>query len=158
MLPNLLKWSKLVLQRSLHCALKCNFQQCQDHDHGRLSHDKNVKFSNTTLLPVHVLFQMFCSQLEKLTQQLYSLSKKMELLATPSVDGVKSSVAEYQVRDKQPTCVDMHQIIYDIIWISIRSSHRWINDNNTFRILIKEIGRVALNMRTLSSIELTGAK
>lgn len=49
---------------------------------------------------IHVLFQMFCSDLEKLIQQLYSLSEKMELLATPSVDGAKSSVAEYQVRDK----------------------------------------------------------
>lgn len=79
-------------------ALKNSFQQCQDHDHSRLFHDENVKRSN--LVFIHVLLQMFCSDLEKLIQQLYSLSEKMELLATPSVDGAKSSVAEYQVRDK----------------------------------------------------------
>lgn len=56
---------------------------------------------------------MFRLQLEKLTQQLYSLSEKMKLLATTSVHGVKS--AKNQVRDKQPTRVDTHQIIYDFI-------------------------------------------
>lgn len=45
---------------------------------------------------------MFCSQLEQLIQQLYALSEKTELRTTASVDGVKSSSAEHQVRDKRP--------------------------------------------------------
>uniref|UniRef100_A0A3Q3JKL2 Centrosomal protein 68 n=1 Tax=Monopterus albus TaxID=43700 RepID=A0A3Q3JKL2_MONAL len=42
--------------------------------------------------------QVFCSHLEQLIQQLYTMLEKMELLAVPAVDtdGVKSSLAEYQ--------------------------------------------------------------
>ncbi|XP_026212399.1 centrosomal protein of 68 kDa isoform X2 [Anabas testudineus] len=42
--------------------------------------------------------QVFCSHLEQLIQQLYTVSEKMELLAAPAVDidSVKSSLAEYQ--------------------------------------------------------------
>ncbi|KAF3708519.1 Centrosomal protein of 68 kDa [Channa argus] len=42
--------------------------------------------------------QVFCSHLERLIQQLYTLSEKMELLAAPTVDmdSVKSSLADYQ--------------------------------------------------------------
>lgn len=43
---------------------------------------------------------MFCSHLEQLIQQLYAVSEKMELLATPTanIDDMKSSLAECQVR------------------------------------------------------------
>lgn len=72
---------------------------------------------------------MFCSEVEKLIQQLYCLSEKMELLATPSVDGVKASVAEYQVRDQQPTHADAHQVMDDILGILLRNhsnhSNKW---------------------------------
>lgn len=46
------------------------------------------------------MFQVFCSHLELLIQQLYAVSEKMELLAAPTVDidSVKSSLAKYQVR------------------------------------------------------------
>lgn len=46
------------------------------------------------------LFQVFCSHLEQLIQQLYTVSEKMERLAAPTVDidSVKSSLADYQVR------------------------------------------------------------
>ncbi|XP_039640157.1 centrosomal protein of 68 kDa isoform X2 [Perca fluviatilis] len=42
--------------------------------------------------------QVFCSHLEQLIKQLYTVSEKMELLAAPTVDidSVKSSLAEYQ--------------------------------------------------------------
>lgn len=45
------------------------------------------------------MFQVFCSHLEHLIQQLYTVSEKMELLAarTVNIDSVKSSLAEYQV-------------------------------------------------------------
>ncbi|XP_059179798.1 centrosomal protein of 68 kDa isoform X2 [Centropristis striata] len=58
--------------------------------------------------------QVFCSHLEQLIQQLYTLSEKVELLAAPTVniDSVKSSLADYQsfqreVRSHQPltSCV-----------------------------------------------------
>uniref|UniRef100_A0A665T3L4 Uncharacterized protein n=1 Tax=Echeneis naucrates TaxID=173247 RepID=A0A665T3L4_ECHNA len=44
--------------------------------------------------------QVFCSHLELLIQQLYSVSEKMELLAPPTTDigSVKSCLADYQVR------------------------------------------------------------
>uniref|UniRef100_A0AAQ4P8E6 Centrosomal protein 68 n=1 Tax=Gasterosteus aculeatus aculeatus TaxID=481459 RepID=A0AAQ4P8E6_GASAC len=57
------------------------------------------------------VFQVFCSHLEQLIQQLYSASEKMELLAAPTVDidSVKSSLAEYQsfqreVSGHRPLC------------------------------------------------------
>ena len=45
------------------------------------------------------MFQVFCSQLEQLIQQLHAVSEQMELQTVPTVDiaGVKSSLAEYQV-------------------------------------------------------------
>ncbi|XP_031160552.2 centrosomal protein of 68 kDa [Sander lucioperca] len=58
--------------------------------------------------------QVFCSHLEQLIKQLYTVSEKMELLAAPTVDidSVKSSLAEYQsfqreVSSQQPltSCV-----------------------------------------------------
>lgn len=44
-------------------------------------------------------FQVFCSHLKQLIQQLYAVSEKMELLGVPTVDidSVMSSLAEYQV-------------------------------------------------------------
>ncbi|XP_032367391.1 centrosomal protein of 68 kDa isoform X2 [Etheostoma spectabile] len=58
--------------------------------------------------------QVFCSHLEQLIKQLYTMSEKMELLCAPTVDidSVKSSLAEYQgfqreVSSQQPltSCV-----------------------------------------------------
>lgn len=51
------------------------------------------------------MFQVFCSHLGQLIQQLHTVLEKMELLAAPTVDinGVKSSLAEYQVRT-DPQC------------------------------------------------------
>lgn len=53
------------------------------------------------------LFQMFCSQLELLIQQLYVLSQSMEKMAAPAGDilSVKSRLADYQVTDEPPTCL-----------------------------------------------------
>ncbi|XP_041803635.1 centrosomal protein of 68 kDa isoform X2 [Chelmon rostratus] len=52
--------------------------------------------------------QVFCSHLELLVQQLYTISEKMELLAAPTVDidSVKSSLAEYQSFQRE---VSSHQ-------------------------------------------------
>ncbi|XP_039996122.1 centrosomal protein of 68 kDa isoform X2 [Xiphias gladius] len=52
--------------------------------------------------------QVFCSHLEQLIQQLYTVSEKMELLAAPTVDidSVKSSLAEYQSFQRE---VSSHQ-------------------------------------------------
>lgn len=46
------------------------------------------------------MFQVFCSHLELLTQQLRAVSQRMERLAAPTVDvdSVRSSLTEYQVR------------------------------------------------------------
>lgn len=51
---------------------------------------------------------MFCSHLEKLIQQLYTVSEKMELLAAPTVDldSVKSTLADYQSFQRE---VSSHQ-------------------------------------------------
>lgn len=56
------------------------------------------------------MFQVFCSHLELLVQQLYTISEKMELLAAPTVDidSVKSSLAEYQVRAEPQGPVILH--------------------------------------------------
>ncbi|KAM4592199.1 centrosomal protein of 68 kDa isoform 2-T4 [Odontesthes bonariensis] len=67
---------------------------------------------NSYTLMQHI--QIFCSHLELLIQQLYTVSQRMEQLATPTVDidSVKSSLAEYQsfqreVSSRQPitSCV-----------------------------------------------------
>ncbi|XP_026164996.1 centrosomal protein of 68 kDa isoform X2 [Mastacembelus armatus] len=52
--------------------------------------------------------QVFCSHLEKLIQQLYTVSEKMELLAeaTVDIDNLRSFVAEYQSFQKE---VSSHQ-------------------------------------------------
>ncbi|KAK2823912.1 hypothetical protein Q5P01_021087 [Channa striata] len=52
--------------------------------------------------------QVFCSHLEKLIQQLYTVSEKMELLAAPTVDldSVKSTLADYQSFQRE---VSSHQ-------------------------------------------------
>ncbi|XP_033468751.2 centrosomal protein of 68 kDa isoform X1 [Epinephelus lanceolatus] len=52
--------------------------------------------------------QVFCSHLEQLIQQLYTVSEKMELLAPPTVDidSVRSSLAEYQSFQRE---VSSHQ-------------------------------------------------
>lgn len=52
--------------------------------------------------------QVFCSHLEQLIQQLYTVSEKMELLAAPTVDinSVRSSLAEYQSFQRE---VSSHQ-------------------------------------------------
>lgn len=46
------------------------------------------------------MFQVFCSHLELLIQQLNAVSEKMELLTEPTVDvdRGKSSLADYQVK------------------------------------------------------------
>ncbi|XP_034754119.1 centrosomal protein of 68 kDa isoform X2 [Etheostoma cragini] len=52
--------------------------------------------------------QVFCSHLEQLIKQLYTMSEKMELLPAPTVDidSVKSSLAEYQCFQRE---VSSHQ-------------------------------------------------
>ncbi|XP_042358704.1 centrosomal protein of 68 kDa [Plectropomus leopardus] len=52
--------------------------------------------------------QVFCSHLQQLIQQLYTVSEKMELLATPIVDmdSVRSSLAEFQSFQRE---VSIHQ-------------------------------------------------
>lgn len=52
--------------------------------------------------------QVFCSHLEQLIRQLYSVSEKMELMAVPTVDidSVKLSLAEYQSFQRE---VSSHQ-------------------------------------------------
>uniref|UniRef100_A0A3B5R3P0 Centrosomal protein 68 n=1 Tax=Xiphophorus maculatus TaxID=8083 RepID=A0A3B5R3P0_XIPMA len=52
---------------------------------------------------VVLFFQLFCSQLELLIQQLYALSQSMERIAAPAGDivSVKSSLADYQSFQKE---------------------------------------------------------
>ncbi|KAI3363172.1 hypothetical protein L3Q82_011541, partial [Scortum barcoo] len=68
------------------------------------SSQKNQERSDS--LMQHI--QVFCSHLEQLIQQLYTMSERMEQLAAPTVDldSVKSSLAEYQSFQRE---VSSHQ-------------------------------------------------
>lgn len=64
-----------------------------------------------------LFFQVFCSHLKQLIQQLYTVSEKMELLAVPTVDidSVKSSLAEYQVGALQHSRIDIDAHV--VLWV-----------------------------------------
>uniref|UniRef100_A0A3B4FNN7 Centrosomal protein 68 n=1 Tax=Pundamilia nyererei TaxID=303518 RepID=A0A3B4FNN7_9CICH len=71
-----------------------------------LQEDKQDRndFKNAELLgKLYCMFQVFCSHLELLIQQLNAMSEKMELLTEPTVDvdRGKSSLADYQVKSFQ---------------------------------------------------------
>ncbi|KAM9345087.1 centrosomal protein of 68 kDa [Symphorus nematophorus] len=75
--------------------------------------------------------QVFCSHLEQLIQQLYTVSEKMELLAAPSVDidSVKSSLAEYQSFQRE---VSSHQPLTSCVLHTGQLLLRCINITSPF--------------------------
>ncbi|XP_074503111.1 centrosomal protein of 68 kDa isoform X2 [Sebastes fasciatus] len=75
--------------------------------------------------------EVFCSHLEQLIQQLYTVSEKMELLAAPTVDldSVKSSLAEYQSFQRE---VSSHQPLTSCVLHTGQLLLRCINTMSPF--------------------------
>uniref|UniRef100_A0A8C7Z8R6 Centrosomal protein of 68 kDa n=1 Tax=Oryzias sinensis TaxID=183150 RepID=A0A8C7Z8R6_9TELE len=81
--------------------------------------------------------QVFCSHLELLIQQLYAVSQRVEQFSAPTVDlnSIRSSLAEYQVRESIKTeivttdCVNKFTIL-----TNKQSLLKGLNIRNTFHI------------------------